>query len=251
MNVNDMQLDQGDLEVPCRLTAIFDRQKSLMEKYHGIEERNGLLLDPSVPVDLDHRFGQQRLKDFSWRVSEELGEATAAFEDHPNLTEHLHEELIDALHFLIELLILSGLQPEMVIKTLSSIHGDTRKKYPNLQHDLLESLFMWNFPEDYGLQWGSGNGFDPTACLPIEKEQLFYCSYLVVHEMARAMNCLKNKPWKQTNMLTDVPRFHNHLSHSLLRFIELAGWAGMGPDKIYEIYVLKNKVNKFRQRSNY
>ena len=64
---------QGNL-----LKQIFDRQKELMDKYHYIEERSGLLQTADCPVNLDDRRGQARIKDFSWRVTEELGEALDA-----------------------------------------------------------------------------------------------------------------------------------------------------------------------------
>ena len=93
---------QGNL-----LKQIFDRQKELMDKYHYIEERSGLLQTADCPVNLDDRRGQARIKDFSWRVTEELGEALDALGQDD--MEHFAEELVDGLHFLTELTILAGL----------------------------------------------------------------------------------------------------------------------------------------------
>lgn len=93
---------QGNL-----LKQIFDRQRELMDKYHYIEERSGLLQTADCPVNLDDRRGQARIKDFSWRVTEELGEALDALGQDD--MEHFAEELVDGLHFLTELTILAGL----------------------------------------------------------------------------------------------------------------------------------------------
>lgn len=112
MNVNDAEKEQvvGD-----KLEAIFQRQKELMEKYHKIEKANGLLQTEFVPVNIDAAAGQARLKDFAWRITEELGEAMNCLKNKPwKQTQmetdrtHYEEEIIDAFHFFIELCILSG-----------------------------------------------------------------------------------------------------------------------------------------------
>lgn len=138
MNVDDyedIELPQGDM-----LVQIFYRQQELMDKYHPIEAKNGLLQTHDVPVDLHSAAGQARLKDFAWRVTEEIGEA---------------------------------------------------------------------------------------------------------------MNCLKNKPWKQTQMLTDEVHYKEELIDALHFFVELFLLSGMGPQDVYEMYFKKSEVNKFRQRSQY
>lgn len=112
MNVNDAEKENiiGD-----KLDIIFKRQRELMEKYHDIEKANGLLQTELVPVNIDNQHGQARLKDFAWRVTEELGEAMNCLKNKPwkqtqMETDRIHylEEIVDAFHFFIELCILSG-----------------------------------------------------------------------------------------------------------------------------------------------
>lgn len=92
------------------LSAIVERQKELMNKYHDIELRSGLLQTEDCPVNLDDKRGQARIKDFSWRITEEIGEALDALynEGGESGLLHFHEELIDGLHFLTEMTILTG-----------------------------------------------------------------------------------------------------------------------------------------------
>jgi hypothetical protein len=137
MNINDVEFQDrgGDM-----LEEIFARQRELMEKYHVIEAKNGLLQTPDIPVNLHDAKGQARLKDFAWRITEELGEA---------------------------------------------------------------------------------------------------------------MNCLKNKPWKQTQMLTDVKHYYEELADAFHFFVELCILSGLNARDLYELYFRKSEVNKFRQRSNY
>lgn len=116
MNVNDIEKEEVTSD---KLEAIFKRQQELMRKYHVIEMKNGLLQTHSVPVDKDSRHGQARLKDFAWRITEELGEAMNCLKNKPWKQTHIEtdavhyeEEIADAFHFFIELCILSGLDAE-------------------------------------------------------------------------------------------------------------------------------------------
>src|ERR1700744_6362039 len=61
-------------------------------------------------LNLNDRFSQLRLKDFAWRITEELAEATECFNHKPFNRTHFLEELIDALHFSVELCCYSGIE---------------------------------------------------------------------------------------------------------------------------------------------
>lgn len=93
------------------LQAIFNRQRELMTKYHDIELKSGLMQTEDCPVNLDDKRGQARIKDFSWRITEEIGEALDALYEEGGESGllHFHEELIDGLHFLTEMTILTGI----------------------------------------------------------------------------------------------------------------------------------------------
>ena len=121
MNIKDfedVQLPHGD-----KLELIFKRQKELAEKYHSIEEENAGRPLPTCPVNINSYRGQERLKDFAWRITEEIAEAMLCLKMRPwKITpqvtdkDHYYEEIIDAFHFFIELLIMSGLDAEKVTK---------------------------------------------------------------------------------------------------------------------------------------
>ena len=196
-----------------KLEAIFNRQKELMEKYHHIEQRSGLLQTEDCPVDLNDKRGQARLKDFSWRVTEELGEALDALriQDY----EHYSEELIDGLHFLTELSILSGVE----FKFLSDY----------TEEDSLEYLYTKNKRD-------------------ISELNNLIATY--VENIGMMCNCLKNKAWKQTNMLTDKNNFFNKLKSVWDIYVSILS-TQLTCDDIVDIYLRKSQVNKFRQRSQY
>jgi hypothetical protein len=76
-------------------------------------------------------------------------------------------------------------------------------------------------------------------------------SWRITEELGEAMNCLKNKPWKSTHMLTDLPHFYEEIADAFHFFIELCILIGLDEQAIFEIYFRKSEVNRFRQRSNY
>ena len=199
-----------------KLVAIFNRQKELMEKYHDIEARSGLMQTEDCPVDLNDKRGQARIKDFSWRVTEELGEALDALEsaDH----DHYKEELVDGLHFLTEMTILIGFD-------LVEIIPDRQ-----MGNDFLDEIC----------------GVNPGV-FKVTLEELVY---EFVKDLGMMCNCLKNKAWKQTNMLTDKEAFLIQLRRVWSDY-GLIMASEMTPDEVADMYLRKSQVNKFRQRSNY
>ena len=66
-----------------------------------------------------------------------------------------------------------------------------------------------------------------------------------------ARNCLKNKPWKQSQMLTDLKKFRNLLIHALVLFMGTCSIMGISSGNLYRNYFKKNRINKFRQQSKY
>lgn len=202
-------------EVNCDgLEAIFNRQKELMEKYHDIELRSGLMQTEDCPVNLDDKRGQARIKDFAWRVTEEVGEALDAYYQEDMV--HFAEELIDGLHFLTELTILAG-------------YG-----YKDISVCGIEPLYE----EGSKSQRSKGE-------VRITRDVTD-----LVMKLGMMCNCLKNKPWKQTNMVTDKNNFYNHLVDVWIVYFSLMSNI-LGSYEIVDTYLKKSQVNKFRQRSNY
>ena len=124
---------------------------------------------------------------------------------------HFLEELADALHFLIEKYLLCGFRPK---HSLEWYFQAVRTGIPNT--DRMDS-YVGQFCVACGL-----------TC-----------------------NCLKNKPWKQSQILTDTEKFKRLLEAEFGQFIMLCSRAGFTPTTLYDMYMRKNQVNQFRQRSNY
>lgn len=222
MNVDDIALDQipTDFSKEDRLSLMFKRQHALAERYLPIEEKNGLLQTKDMPVNLNDRYGQARLKDFFWRVTEELTEAIDAKRNHEHLPQHCLEEIIDSLHFLIEACLLAGLRD-----------GDVQI-LPMGTKCRLEEIRVY---------------YDKFVPVP----SLERGAWEVVQAIGNASNCLKQRPWKNTHQLTDERKFKDNLVDAFHKLIYLCALAGMTTDDIFRFYWKKSEVNKFRQRSNY
>lgn len=223
------------------LEAIFGRQNELMIKYHDIELRSGLMQTEDCPVNLDDKRGQARIKDYSWRVTEELGEALDARmqDDLP----HFKEELIDGLHFLTELSILSGIGVDNIIK--NGIDYWEEKEGNSWAYGILwDSVVSEAYDLDKlrGLLHLAGYLYDDFDL----EERI---SSFIMH-IGMTCNCLKNKPWKQSNMITDKEAFYKSLGATWISYISIL-MITMDAEEICDTYLRKSQVNKFRQRSNY
>lgn len=76
-------------------------------------------------------------------------------------------------------------------------------------------------------------------------------AWRVTEEIGEAMNCLKNKPWKQTHMPTDETHFREELVDAFHFMIELLIHAGFTAESLAAMYMDKGDVNLFRIRSQY
>lgn len=195
------------------LRAIFDRQKELMEKYHDIEFKSGLMQTEDCPVNLDDKRGQARIKDFSWRITEEVGEALDAItnESGESALLHFHEELVDGLHFLTEMTILTG-------------------------YDLPEYTTLKDLIEE-------GSYRDCYTLNDLVSDHVMYLGMMC--------NCLKNKPWKQSMMKTNKENFYKHLKLVWSNYIAILTSQDLTEEEITDLYLRKSQVNQFRVRSNY
>lgn len=193
VNISDMETEH---EVPVNvMEGIFAKQMDLAMKYKDIEGMGDLL--DTTPDNINTAKGQKWIKDFAWRVTEEIAEALEA---KPISKEHYLEEITDALHFLTELTIIAGYDAAIV--------------------DVM-------FPHE-------------------NKNEMHTVYFLGV-----MCNTLKNKPWKQTQMLTDRPKFEKHLRSAWRELLGIFYANGFSLEDVYIIYMKKHGVNQFRIRSKY
>lgn len=236
VNVSDIKIEEIPTPVAGQedmLDLMFKRQHELAIKYLPIEEANGLLQTPELPVNIDDRKGQARLKDYAWRTQEELYEATDALVQHKDNMEHFLEEMIDSIHFFIELNILCGISPDAI-----------RAYYEIPQDGSIDSLsYLENTSKTLSISDNLDMKYIPDA--------LLIYTY-IGQPIGNAMNRLKNKPWKQTHMVTDKQAFIDCIMPTWIGYFKvLSEKHGLSAKDIFTLYFKKSEVNKFRIKSQY
>lgn len=220
VSVNEMKNAE---EIPKDiLRAIFEKQRQLAEKYVEIEGMGDLL--EKTKTNLDTLEGQIWLKDFLYRTIEEVGESFEvilvnefAEKDWTMICKldqtHYSEELIDALHFFVELCLIAGID---------------RSEFKDLS--------------EYGYQVGNQS---------ITFTDFKVRHWNVVQNLTLAGNKLRNKKWKKTHVLTDRKIFKQYIEQAFESLMNCLRCVGLQDKDIYNLYFKKNEVNKFRQESKY
>lgn len=226
MNIDDVDIWNIVSPVDGQLmTAIFAKQQELIDRYDPIERSHGIAI-PDPPYQLDDSVNQARIKDMAWRAVEEVGEAFEYEIDWDDwrqrwklvpVTRHWFEEMADTLHFLTEMSIYSG-------------------------HPIANVDEAWNLA---GRSTAAVTNAPPTN---IEMRARAGEFMLI---MGLVGNCLKNKPWKQSQMPTDEARFRQCMDGAWLRFFELWRRVGAMQLDMYQLYMAKHQVNRFRQDTKY
>lgn len=66
-----------------------------------------------------------------------------------------------------------------------------------------------------------------------------------------ARNYLKNKPWKQSQEMTNEEKYQEEIVLAFIYMMGLFYKMGINQEDLYLLYFKKNQVNLFRQKSNY
>lgn len=229
MNVEDFK----DIELPegSLFSHMFEKQLALAIKYSPIETKNGFYHPPcgqgvALPAIDDARF-QGFIKDMFWRTTEELCEAFEEVPEWGNLmanwdkdfrVRHFLEEIADSLHFFIEVSMYVGVSPkEVELIWFGAGREQNKDGYKIARDNGNVKLLAFNFILMLGL----------TA------------------------NTLKNKPWKNTQMKTDLVEFRKRIIGAWAQFAYFWQFLGLDLPQLFQLYNRKNQVNSFRIRSNY
>jgi len=210
------------------LSRIFNAQAEHMMDYMKIEADNGQLQTSLIPVDVDERYSQARLKDFAWRISEEVGESLEVA--HPNTIEEYQEELADVLHFMAEISILLGLDYTQIVPYKDGVEDEDQLK-------LLFTVARVNYRR-----------YDSLT----KRETLQLYTGQFLENLAIAINTLKLKPWSQkTKRPTDRDRLYHYFRLAWISFIHIAITSGIGAKELHQLYFRKSEINQQRRETGY
>lgn len=253
----------------------------------GLEQLNGyrqIESLPEYPLDINNPKSQVILKDFIGRVIEELTEGFESTdevfdlcskngwnmemlneEEHQSILNSLanaNEEQADALGFFFTLLAYSNILPEDILsynkaKDLFEVMAIGVKelviKYSDY-HNLLkfDIIRKEDFYEDEG-KWEHINsytpGFHQMNELSHEAEKLYL--WEVIYELNKARNFLKCRPWKQTQVMTKEIDFQESLVKAFylyMGFLAMNGFTSLG---LFGLFFKKQRLNRWRQQTNY
>ena len=228
-------------------------------------------------MDLNTKESQVWAKDFTGRIIEELGEGYESYEimmnmfhqgiDEAEMIPHLqnfNEETSDAIHFWLELMIYSGYEVNHMLNWmleyvdreavvgLDPLHSWFQIAAAHVEQDLAQAgrkvpcrwVIYDHQLEDEFLRGGRQLGSNRRDVM---KQYLWDITYHI--QIAR--NTLKNKPWKQTEMMTDFKQYEDYMRKATLALFKFFYFAGFTKESIYVIYFKKNLVNQFRIKSKY
>ena len=253
----------------------------------GLEQLNGyrqIESLPEYPLDINNPKSQVILKDFIGRVIEELTEGFESTnevfdlcskngwnmemlneEEHQSILNSLanaNEEQADALGFFFTLLAYSNILPEDILsynkaKDLFEVMAIGVKelviKYSDY-HNLLkfDIICKEDFYEDEG-KWEHINsytpGFHQMNELSHEAEKLYL--WEVIYELNKARNFLKCRPWKQTQVMTKEIDFQESLVKAFYLYMGFLAMNGFTPLGLFGLFFKKQRLNRWRQQTNY
>ena len=274
------------------LEKIYELQMDLINEYVKIERT------PAPPININTKSSQVLLKDFTGRVIEELAEGYESLIEVDALTEknrlwqyeydekdmvmcfnHMQnasEEMADAMHFMVELLIYANIQPEDINEYVSRLIPATDEVGPELHNNVIAKCMIKGtsdiremYPEILNFRFVPMRNIWAHCYqdLPLPKnENLIHCGSRYNHDYYRlfkamlwdvtyhlniARNFLKNKPWKQSQMMTNEELYQEELVKSFIAMMGAFYEMGIDDTNLYYIYFKKNLTNRFRQKSLY
>lgn len=200
-----------------------------------------------------------------------------------NHLQNVSEELADSMHFMVELLIFLNIQPEDIKKFIFKQMGEknfqemVKLEALSAEDDILAiamtvgsfqerdindiyslvGIDLWEVFKENFTEEASDEKIDPVLYIAARNyHHIFYndikkVMWDVTYHLNIARNFLKNKPWKQSQMMTDEIKFQAEIVEGFISLAGLYNMLGLNSSDLFHIYFKKNQANAFRIRSNY
>lgn len=198
-------------------------------------------------------------------------------EDRQMLLNHLqnsNEEQADAFAFYVELFLYSNVLPEdiydYVEKVLFNKYNIFNLKWNRDLASLMEIGLALLTDRFVDIQTGLYNVLDDSD-FETQEEADHVKGYIpgfhniswafhdceakmaweITYHLSVARNYLKNKPWKQTGVMTDERRYQEEIVIGFIEYMGYLKYCGFTAESIHVLFFKKHMVNKFRQKSQY
>lgn len=261
---------EKDLPLPPIDINTFKGQQILKDfSARVIEETAEGYESTSAVIDMyqDHGFNNQTFSDSEWQMV-------------ANNLQNSNEEQADAMAFYMALLMYANLEIKDIydyantklkdlvaridigkvenmldLMLLGSYAFDLEESEDKEFGDMgcLYDLLSEANIEDMGLDVDHVNSYIPAFRFSNKDFHRYedHMLWRVAYHINISRNFLKNKPWKQSQELTDITRYSEQLALGLIRYLGYLYTMGFTPDTLYTLCFKKNRVNHFRQNSGY
>lgn len=261
---------EKDLPLPPIDINTFKGQQVLKDfSARVIEETAEGYESTSAVIDMyqDHGFNNQTFSDSEWQMV-------------ANNLQNSNEEQADAMAFYMALLMYANLEIKDIYDYANTKLKDLVAridigKVENMLDLMLLGSYAFNLDEsedkefgdmgclydllseanieDMGLDVDHVNSYIPAFRFSNKDFHRYedHMLWRVAYHINISRNFLKNKPWKQSQELTDITRYSEQLALGLIRYLGYLYTMGFTPDTLYTLCFKKNRVNHFRQNSGY
>ena len=290
MDIRDIR-EQAPLVDDKQLEEIYSLQKNLMEGYIGkiekdlpmypidVNSRKGqaVLKDMSARVIEEIGEGYESTT-YALQLLSKYGfnKNIMTEEDHTMLLNHLqnsNEEQADAIAFFVELMLYCNILPEDVYRYVQNVllkkYQTNKRFYWNLESlmevglallqerfgDITSGLYRVIEDEDFETQEEADHVFSYIPgynCISWDfNDNEAKLAWEVTYHLSVARNFLKNKPWKQTGVMTDEKALQEEIVIAFIEYLGYLKYCGFTAQSVYVLRFKKHLVNCFRQRSQY
>ena len=282
MDVRNIQIPDIKLDSTQYLSKMYELGLTQLNGYLKIE---GL---PSPPLDINPPKSQVILKDFIGRIIEELTEGyestsevvkmmrevgwnVSILPNYKDLLNHLqnaNEEQADAIGFFITLLLYSNIMPEDIYEYVSLNLEEEVDSLDKLMSYGVKILYEINseyirstgyslfneslanyFNVDYEKVVSYTPGFHSISEQTHDSEA--FNLWQITYQINVARNLLKNRPWKQTQVMSKELDYQEAVVKSFLMYLGFLAINGFNQYSLFELFYRKQQLNLWRQGSGY
>lgn len=288
MDIRNIKIEAPELEVSY-LEFIYDKGREQLLQYMGVENlpnypldvntrKSQVILKDFIGRIIEELFeGYESVKEVI-EVLDPVGFNTDLLSkkdyiDVLNSIQNANEEQADALGFYITLFIYSNILPEDIYEYCSqayyrSITGlnellslgasrlylkDTldsnNHRYQILDDNWLDTIYRDNAVSTRAAMAEYMPGFNSISSCELDTQM---CQlWLVIRELNNARNLLKNRPWKQTEVMTKEIDFQESLVKSFIYYLGYLADRGFDQDGLVTLFNRKQALNMWRIKTGY
>lgn len=288
MDIRNIKIEAPELEVG-HLEFIYDKGKEQLLQYMNVENLPGYPLDVNTRKSqvilkdfigrvIEELFeGYESVKE-AIEVLDPVGFNTDLlskkdYVDVLNSIQNANEEQADALGFYVTLFVYSNILPEDIYEYCRQAYGrsiislnevlslgasrlylkdtidSTNHRYPILDDHWLDTVYGDNSISTRAAMAEYMPGFNNMSSCELDTQM---CQlWLVIMELNTARNLLKNRPWKQTEVMTKEIDFQESLVKSFIYYLGYLADRGFDQNKLVTLFNRKQALNMWRIKTGY